>query len=66
MTTDDLSARVAELEAETIALRYFLRQLVATLGYVPMLTGGDAAVGWLRQNVNRRPHVAMPVGMEDL
>lgn len=61
-----LEERVAELEAETVALRYFLRQLVATLGYVPMLASGDTAVAWLRQNVDRGPRVAVPARVGDL
>lgn len=60
-----IEERVAELEAETAALRFFLRQIVATLGYVPMLAGGDTAVAWLRQNVNRGPR-GVPAGVGDL
>lgn len=60
-----LEERVAELEAETVALRYFLRQIVATLGHVPMLEGGDACMAWLSQNVNRAARVAAPAGVRD-
>lgn len=65
-TIEELTARVAELEAETVALRYLLRQIVATLKFVPMLDGGDSCMAWLRQNVNHGPQVAVPARVGDL